>query len=205
MLLFAEFASSSLTMAVKFALQCSLSLTEGSVSPSKWTNTQWRVLDAENAVREQGARMQASEELLQHMELSSARQSLTENEISGMPERESTKQAVESPTTIVDDHVRRTTSERLGSVDKELQRLRVCHEEIQKTYDKFLKQLQHQGPESPRWRTRQHQGVYAQPWRDGNQYYDHWGYGPGRYAQQRKGRQCVREPLSEGRRERASE
>ena len=56
MLLFAEFASSSLTMAVKFALQCSLSLTEGSVSPSTWTNTQWRVLalrmQCENKVQE---------------------------------------------------------------------------------------------------------------------------------------------------------
>ena len=189
-LLFAEFASSSLTMAVKFALQCSRSLTEGCVSLSTRTNTQSRVLDAENAVREQGARMQATEERLQHMELSSARRSQTENETSGTPERKSTKQAVESLTTIVDDLVRRTTSERLGSVEKELQRLRVCQDEIQKTYDKVLKEFQDQGPERHCWRTRRHQGVYAQPWRDGSQYYDQWRYGPGRYPQQRKGRQC---------------
>ena len=190
MLLFVEFASSSLTMAVKFALQCSLSLTESSVSLSTSTNTQSRVLDAENAVQEQGARMQATENRLQHMELSSARRSLTENETSGMQERESAKQAVESLTTIVDDLLRRTTSERLGSVEKELQTLRACQDEIQKTYDKVLKTFQDQGPERQRWRTRRHQGVYAQPWRDGSQYYDQWRYGPGRYAQQRKRRQC---------------
>ena len=124
------------------------------------------------------------------MELGAARLNLAKNEASGIAKKESTKQAVELLTTVVDDLVRGTTWERLGSVQKDLQRLRVYQNVIQKTYDKVLKKFGGQSREPPRWRTRRHQGVHAKPWRDHSKYYDQWCYGPEIYDVQRKERQC---------------